>query len=304
MNTFSIQLLILLLPGLAGPSNSKPLIYTSFDPLTCFAERIGGDLIEVVCPVPSGDDPTSWKPSRETIQAMQRADLVLVNGARFERWVEQVSLPRATLVDVSRPFRGQFLQLPSVRAHSHGPEGARAHEGVDGHTWLDPRLAARQAEQIRKALALLLPEEAARIDDNCRSLLSDLDGLDGAHRRLAERLGETPLLASHPAYQYVARRYGWKLRSLDLHPDAVPDAEGRAALRSVLAEHPARIILFESEPALELAELLRSEFGLRCVLFSPAESPPPGPREPGQDYFSVMTANLERLAEALERLDR
>ena len=298
----AIGLAIGLGPG-PGQPDSRPLVYSSLYPLTCFAERIGGDLIRVVCPVPPGDDPASWKPDRETIQAMQQADLVLVNGARFERWVEQVSLPRATLVRVSKPFRGQFLKLPSIRVHSHGPDGAHAHEGLDGHTWLDPELAAQQADQVRQALLRLLPERAETIERNHTELLAELERLDGAFRAVTERIGATPLLASHPAYQYVVRRYGWNLHSLDLAPKAGLDEDGRSALKLLQGEHPARIVLFEVEPNAELRELLRSEFGLKCVLFSPCESFDLELQQQGLDYYTVMAANLERLSAALERSD-
>ncbi len=52
----------------------KPVVYTTFYPTKFFAERIGGDLINVVCPVPSDEDAIFWMPDAKAIAAYQKAD--------------------------------------------------------------------------------------------------------------------------------------------------------------------------------------------------------------------------------------
>ena len=72
---------------------AKIVVYTTFYPMTYFAQRIGGEHVEVVCPLPQDADPISWMPGANTIQAYQKADLIVINGAQFEKWLDKVSLP-------------------------------------------------------------------------------------------------------------------------------------------------------------------------------------------------------------------
>ena len=55
-------------------------VYTVNYPLQYLAERIGGDLVEVIFPAPDDVDPAYWAPSPEEIAGYQQADLILLNG--------------------------------------------------------------------------------------------------------------------------------------------------------------------------------------------------------------------------------
>ncbi|VGO23438.1 metal ABC transporter solute-binding protein, Zn/Mn family [Pontiella sulfatireligans] len=95
----------------AVPENAAPVVYTVNYPLAYFAERIACDAVEVVFPEMEGD-PAFWSPVAEQIAADQKADLILLNGAGYAKWVQQVSLPPAKLIDTSKGFRNQFTVIP------------------------------------------------------------------------------------------------------------------------------------------------------------------------------------------------
>jgi len=88
----------------------KPLIvYVVNYPLQFLAERIGGENVDVVFPAPTDVDPAFWSPDAEIVAAYQQADLILLNGAGYARWVTRVSLPRAAKVNTGAgwsPCRG------------------------------------------------------------------------------------------------------------------------------------------------------------------------------------------------------
>ena len=54
----------------ATTENSKLLVYVVNDPLKYFAERIGGDLVQVEFPAPPDVDPAFWSPDAATIVAL------------------------------------------------------------------------------------------------------------------------------------------------------------------------------------------------------------------------------------------
>ena len=117
------------------------VIYTVNYPLAYFAETIGGDLVEVVFPAPADQDPAYWSPDADTIAAYQAADLILLNGAGYAKWVDRATLPSSRLVDTGAAFADRLIEMESVTTHSHGPEGEHEHGGWAFTTWLDPMLA-------------------------------------------------------------------------------------------------------------------------------------------------------------------
>lgn len=281
-------------PPASAPS-PPAVVYASFQPLAELARAVGGPSVEVRLVCAPEDDPARCQPSKETIGAMQTAALVLINGAAFEAWSETVSLSPARLVDTSLGFESELLRYESAVQHQHGVDGElHTHEGIDGHTWLDPKLAAEQLRALTRRFQATWPAQAADFEARQRALLDRLEALDQRHRALVEKHGPPMLFASHPAYNYLARRYGWRLVNLDLDPEQPLDAERERALADRSKQHPARLILFESEPTPELAAALRARLGLTSVVFSPAETP-----SPEGDYLTRMGLNLDRLEAAL-----
>ena len=283
------------------PENKgKLVVYTTFYPTTYFARRIGGDHVKVVCPLPPDENPVSWMPDAKTIEAYQKADLIVVNGAEFEKWVAKVSLPESRIVDTARSFEADFITLERAVVHTHGPGGKHAHEGLDGHTWLDPVNAAAQAGEIRKALARLAPDRADDFTAGCNALSADLAELHAALSELTKAYKGQPILCSHPAYNYIARRYKWNVKSEDLDPETMPTDKKIAAMRETLKTHRAKYILWESQPTRQIADRLKAELGLESVEFSPCESLGKEQAAAGLDYMKVMRKNIENITPVLK----
>lgn len=282
------------------PARERPLVVTTFYPLEFVAERIGGERVEVRCDVPSDADPLFWSPTPEMIALYQTADLILFNGAGLESWADKVSLPPSIVVDTSRGFRSQFLEFEDAITHTHGPGEEHTHAGIDAHVWMDPVLLARQAAKAHEALAKLLPDHADELATNHAQLASELDAL---HKEFA-KFGSLPagesLVASHPAYDYLAKRRGWPIVNLDLNPEAELDDATLARVRERLKDTTAEWILWESEPIGPLADRIESELGLKSVLFSPCELLAPADRKAGLTYLQVQWSNLERLRPAFQ----
>lgn len=286
--------------GMAAAQPAKPpTVYTTFYPTTYFVERIAGGKVNVVNPCPPNEDPAFWQPDEKTIAAYQQADLIVINGAQFEKWVAKVTLPRSKMVDTTHPLRSDFIKLKNAVMHKHGPEGAHTHEGIDGHTWLDPLHAQVQAEQIVKGLTKLLPPDARTFERNLAAVQGDLDKLDARLKAVSQKLGDRQLLGNHPAWNYLARRYGWKIESFVIDPEAdTLTADEATGLKEQLGQTPAKLILFEAEPTAGVTAQLK-ELGLAVVLYEPGEALTPERKAQGVDFLSLMNANVERLEKAL-----
>jgi zinc transport system substrate-binding protein len=279
----------------AHAADDKPEVFTTFYPTEYFVSRIAGDLVGVRNPVPEDADPIVWEPSREDLQAYQQADLIILNGAGFEKWAQSATLPEERVVDTAEPFESDFIVYEDAVTHSHGSVGEHTHEGVDGHTWLDPHNAKVQAAEIKEALAERFPEHGPAFEEGYEALASDLGSLDQTLSSYKDSYDGKPIFASHPAYNYLAKRYGWNVDNLDLDPEEMPSDETFAEIKARQAHHPAEYIVWEGEPAPEIARRFEDELGLESVTFSPVELLSDEQRAAGVDYLGVMKENLERI---------
>ncbi len=277
----------------AAHDESGPLsVYTVNYPLLYFAQRIGGEHVDVVFPAPPDVDPAHWSPDPETVSAYQDADLILLNGAGYAAWVQRASLPEK-LLDTSAAFRDSLILMEDMLTHGHGPSGEHTHKGTAFTTWLDPTLAREQAAAIAQAFARARPGREAHFREGLAGLDADLQELDERLTAITRALDNAPLVFSHPVYQYLERRYALNGRSLHWEPDEPPDVVSWRGLKRLLDDHPTRIVVWEGEPLARTARMLEA-LGLRNVVYAPCGN---APRE--GDWLSVMHENTRRLDAAV-----
>ncbi len=276
-------------------AQDRPKVVAVNYPLQYIAERLSGGAADVVFLVPRDDDPSFWRPSVADISTIQSSDLILLNGAAFATWVDRVSLPRSRLVNTSAAVKDQYIVTESI-THSHGDGGEHSHEGLASYLWLDPMLAAAQAEAVAQALVGrdLIPQE--EVENQLNALRADLEQLDRQAETVFANMQGTKLIATHPRYQYMGRRYGLSVISLEWEAGATPDAEQLTALRTLIDQTGAKILIWEAEPS---AKALRaaSELGLQNIIFPTLVHPP----EDG-DFVSAYKNALSAFAEANARL--
>ncbi|MDF2378288.1 MAG: metal ABC transporter substrate-binding protein [Verrucomicrobiales bacterium] len=291
---FFLALSFVLSSALFHPvSANEPMVVQAANyPLAYFAERIGTDSFEIQYLVDPEVDPAFWKPSDEAMMAFQQADIILRNGATYSKWMHHASLPVSAIVDSSREFRDSFIKSEG-EMHTHGDGTVHSHGGVAFTTWIDFSQAAKQAEAIARRFAAVKPYEAEEIQANLEALKKDLAGLDASMKSLGGKIGSTPLLASHPIYQYMARAYGLKIEALEWEPEMEMTDEALGDLAKLQETHKAAWMIWEDEPGPANVTALAAQ-GIRSVVFSPcANRPVEG------DWLSVMKQNLENLAEVV-----
>jgi zinc transport system substrate-binding protein len=269
-------------------------VYVVNYPLQYFAERIGGEHVKVVFPAPAEVDPAFWTPDIPTINAYQQTDLILLNGATYAKWVGKVSLPGSRIVDTSKKFRDQYIVGKGAVSHSHGPGGEHSHAGTAFTTWLDFSQAAKQAQAIAKALGRKQPTLVNTFNKNLAALVKDLNALDKDMQAVVSKAPDKPLVASHPVYQYLARRYGLNLKSVMWEPDELPVEQQWQDLSNLLAKHPARWMIWEGAPLKASVEKLKA-MQMDSLVFDPCGNTPAQ-----GDYLSVMRQNVENLKPAFQ----
>ncbi|MCB1211934.1 MAG: zinc ABC transporter substrate-binding protein, partial [Verrucomicrobiales bacterium] len=251
----------------------KPQVYATNYPLKWFADKMAGSAANVVYPAPPDEDPAFWKPADDVVAAFQEADLILMNGATYSKWADKVTLPSSKIVDTSAGFAPNFIVTQGEVTHSHGPGGAHSHSGTAFTTWLDLQQGIQQAAAVRDALQKLIPAQKDQITERFNEIKATLESLDQRLLAVGKRINNAPIVASHPIYQYLARRYGINLKPMLWEPEVVPDDKAMTDLQTLIATHPAKWMIWEGEPAAESVAKLKA-IGIESVVFDPCGNTP------------------------------
>lgn len=299
--------------------------YTMYD----FAQKIGGEHVQVTCMVPSGTEPHDWEPSTKDITRMEQADVFIYNGAGMEHWVSDVlaGLSNKKLISVEASQGVSLLRSAEEEdeedSHDHddadaedavheedaadrvvaaAPDGHDAHEHgeYDPHVWLDPMNAKQEMQNICEAFSEADPEHRADYQANYEKWAKQLDELDKTYQTTLENLSERNIVVAHEAYGYLCRRYNLTQVSIEgMSPDSEPDPGRMADIIDFVRANNVRAIFFEELSGSRTAETVAAETGVKLLTLSPLEGLSDRQEETGGDYFSVMEENLQQLTEAL-----
>src|SRR5918996_930093 len=204
---------------------------------------------------------------------MAATALVLLLGRDFQPQLEQAAGEREQVV--------RLLDTPELDVLPNG----------DPHVWLDPLRYARIVERIGAELGRRQEAEA---------LVARLQELDEEFRSSLANCSRGEIVTSHEAFAYLAERYGLRQVAITgLSPEAEPAPRDLQRVVALVRRTGATTVFFETLVSPRIAETVAREAGARTAVLNPIEGLTPEEEDRGEDYFSVMRANLDTLRQAL-----
>lgn len=305
MNSFLLRLALFLLAS--GVLSAKPIVVTSNTILADFVRVIGGSDVAASCLLGAGADPHGFEPRPSDVRTLAKADLLIVNGLGYEKWLEKIVR--------NSGFRGAVVEAassvtPLVReddhAHHSGAGDAHAHhhhhDEVDPHAWHDLRNASLYAEVICAALARTVPEKSEAFRERTAAFRAELAQL---HAETVKRLQALPshrrkLVTSHDALHYFATAYGLTVVPVrGLQTDREPGAKQLAALVQLIRNEKVPAVFIESTSNPKLLKLLANDAGVTVVRELYTDSLGPA-GSPGETFLGMFKANVDTIADALK----
>jgi zinc transport system substrate-binding protein len=301
-----------------APAATRPLVVTSFYPLYDFARQVAGDRAEVVSLVPAGAEPHDWEPSPRDAARLERAAVLVYNGAGFDPGVARLARRAGGRGMVVVEATAGLPLLPMDRPahesdHRHAEEATRGRAKVahtdaeetgaprDPHVWLDPTLARLQVEAIRVALARADAPNADHYASRAARYAARLTALHEAFTAGLAECRRREIVVSHAAFTYLAHRYRLQqVPVMAMSPEAEPSPADLARAVRVVRRLGARVIFFETLVSGKLAETLAAEVGATTLVLNPVEGLTAEEERQGKDYVALMDANLRNLRTALE----
>lgn len=292
----SLQLLLAmaaLRPALAAtsaePAAARPAlkVVATFSILADMVREVGGSAVEVSALVGPNADAHVYEPTPADVRRVARADLVVVNGLRFEGWIDRLI--------ASSGYRGKVVVA------SAGIVPLQLGGGADPHAWQSLINGQRYAQTLRDALVAAAPQRSAEINAQAASYVARMAALDQDTRNRIAALPESRrrVITSHDAFGYFAAAYGVRfIAPRGWTTGSEPSAETVARIVRQARETQASALLVENISDPRLIERIAREARLRVggELYSDALS---APGTAADSYIHMFEHNVRTLLDAM-----
>jgi zinc transport system substrate-binding protein len=274
-----------LLSACAVGDDGKPEVVASFYPLQYVAQRIVGDHAQVTNLTAPGVEPHDVELSPRQVARVSGATVVF-----YERGLQPA-------VDDAVKNNGPEYRVDAADT-VHLRHGDSSEDGdLDPHFWLDPTLLAKVAQAFTDEMSKADPENAADFAAGNDRLQTDLQDLDGEYRAGLQHCTTRTLVVSHDAFEYLGARYDLTVHAITgLSPDAEPSAKHLAELSDLIRTDKITTVFSERLASPRLADTLAGDLGITTAVLDPIEGLTSS--NPGDDYLSLMRANLAAIQKA------
>jgi zinc transport system substrate-binding protein len=281
----------------------KITVVASFYPLYEFASKVVGDRAEVSSLVPMGIEPHDWEPTAEDILRGRVADVVIINGAGFERWINDLEAKFVvnTSEGIEFNYKGGNESGNDEQEHE-GDDDTADGNGVNPHIWLDPILAKYQVNKIRDAMVRADPPNAAYYNQNADRFIAEIDSLDAFIRSGLASCDRFEFIAFHDAFIHFSERYGLRQHSIQgVSPEGEILPQTMQQIIELANGLDINVIYSEDLIDSRLADTIANEIpDGKVLVLSPIEGISKEELAAGVGYIDKMKQNIANLREGLE----
>jgi ABC-type Zn uptake system ZnuABC Zn-binding protein ZnuA len=310
-----------------GAQGEKLRVVTTTTIIADVARNVGGEFVEVESLIPPDSDAHAFEPAPDDIVKVAEADVLLVNGAGLESFLEGL-LENAVGVELVVVSNGIEMLAFGEHGHEEGEEehaegevvGVLGEEGVceeaheegeedhehgacDPHVWTDPQNVMIWADNIAEAFSAVDSDNAETYRANAQAYQAELGAIDAEVTEILSVVPEEKriLVTNHEFFGYFAHAYGFEVVGVVISGGGTlsePDPQALAELIDIIAEEGVTAIFAEVSANPGLAETIASETGIDVVttIYSDSLS---GADGPAGTYLDYLRYNALTIAEAL-----
>ncbi|MCS7004179.1 MAG: zinc ABC transporter substrate-binding protein [Cytophagales bacterium] len=276
---------------------SKKRIVCTTSILADAVRNIVRDSAEVIALMGYGIDPHLFKPTPQTITALQEADIIVSNGLNLEGKMTEI-LQKLTS-EKKIIFASDGLEKSDLI--SVGPNT------FDPHIWLSVPLWAEACKYITQEIAAVDTQNRDFYEEN---LFIYIEKLTALHEDIVIEIKQIPpsqriLITVHDAFQYFGKTYGIEVESLQgvstVSDYGVKDVEN---LIQLIVSRKVKAVFLESTISPKLMQSVvegclqkKHQVLIGGTLFTDALG---SPNSKEGTYIGMMESNLQKIVSALK----
>ena len=311
--------------GDAGGDSGKLKVVAATTQIQDFVKQIAGDRVELTGLLKPGGSAHSFDPSPADLQALAVADVLIVNGAGLDDFLDSaveaagfqgekviaadgVDLDRAAELTAagSTPDAAMSNSDHDHADHDHGDHGHGDETGdsarVNPHIWTSPEFAAAMVTEIAEGLGKADPDNAAEYSENAEAYTAKLTALDDwIKTEMAKADPEVrKFVSTHNALLYYLEAYeieyvGSVIPSFE--DNAEPSAGEINRLVTAIKAAGLKAIFVESSVSPKLSTTVANEAGAKVVT-DPIYADSLGADGEEASYIGATVSNTRVMLEA------
>lgn len=267
-----------------APEPGEYHIVTSFYPLYIMLLNICADIDGVTVTNLTRNETGclhDYQLSPGDIQKLQGADVLVINGADMESFMDKVM--------------AQYPHTPVVEA-TKGLE-LIIHDGEPNpHLWVSIDGAVKEVDSIARQLAVLDPVHGQAYTKNSQIYIGKLQQLGLDMHQALDPAPRRNIATFHEAFAYFASEFQLEVVAVvEREPGSEPSAGELAEIIEMVKNRQAAAVFTEPQYPATVAETIALESGAAVYALDPAVSGP----EDTDAYLRIMRHNLQVLKEAL-----
>lgn len=277
--------------------NDDLTIVTSFYPMYALTTEIVGDKHPVYM-INSGKGIHGFEPSAADLAAIYDADLFVYHSPILESWTKNLETNKGNS-EVQLLEAGKDLDLLKVPGlEDVAPIEGQSNENLfDPHSWLDPRLAAQEAQTIADSLSEIDPENANYYQENAKEFTEDAQELFQEFQENFVGVTNKTFVTQHTAFYYLAQAFGLSQFGVTgISSEQEPSAKQLNEVIKYVKETGVKAIFVEPNVSDRIAQVIASSTGVEVLSLSPLESDP----QNDEDYLDNLEEVLETLYEHMK----
>lgn len=226
-------------------------------------------------------------------KALEKADLLLVNGAGIESFLEGIKEQYQNLPIVDTSMGITLIEMQ--QHHYHNDEQIQHDEKeYNGHIWLYSENALKQAENICNALC---EKDSTHKQQYTKNLELFRQNIKEFQRNQQHYFDNNKVVIFHEGFDYIAKEYGFTVQEqIFVEEEKTPSAKELAEMIEHIKQENVTIFFTADDKGKSYAELLAKEVEGKVYLLNPITA---GALEKDA-YLQAMKQNESIIQEALK----
>lgn len=257
-------LLITLAACTQQPSDRRPLLTATIEPVRYVVESIAGDRYQVRTLMPAGASPETYEPTPKQMMELEKSEALFRVGTlgyeqtRLPKYISAV--PHLSVFDVG----SEVLPLVDMTHHHEGEAS------IDPHVWMSPFCLNVMATSVCHALCRIDADHKKYYQQNLNRFCATHERLDDSLRVALRQARPRTFLIHHPALGYFARNYG--LHQIAVEHDGKEPSAARIKLLVARAKADSiRTVFISKEYTGRAARRIAEQTGALVVSINPLD---------------------------------
>ena len=265
---------------------AQPEYVTTIHPFKEILKRVVGERGKVICLLPPGSSPHTYRISPSEVKMIESADALFYGAKNLDEWV----------IGYNSPHKVELLRFLPVDSLLNIFTIRNENVGTDPHFWTDPLLVKILLPQLAAKLCSIDPDGCKIYEANAEEFSKELESIYNEINKNLMRVKKRTVILSHPFFQYFLKRFKFTLAGIiEPIPGKEPTPKELKELIDIAIKNNVEKIFTHIQLPDNAAHLLSESTGIKVYTLDPV-----GGVEGRQSYEEILKYNADIILKAMK----